>query len=226
MGTIDLDYYGKDERYFAHRAASRSERVQSLRASFFFDLAAHTILDFGCGTGGILSRLNADRRLGVEVGDEAADAARRNGIEIYRSIRDVPAESVDIAISFHALEHVSDDLASLEGIYRALKRGGHVRLIVPAEIPLGGQRHWRDNPDRHLRTWTPLSFGNLAQAAGFTRIRARLEPPPSSSRGVRLFGKAYRYYIGLRDNAFNVVLEAEKPVSLSRLRPASQQLRS
>jgi hypothetical protein len=27
---------------------------------------------------------------------------------------------------------------------------------------------------------------------------------------VRLFGRAYRYYIGLRDNAFNVVLEAEK----------------
>jgi SAM-dependent methyltransferase len=206
----DLDYYGNDQRYFAHRAASRSDRVQSLRASLFSDLAAHTILDFGCGTGGVLSRLNANRKLGVEVGDEAAEAARRNGIEIYRSIDDVPAASVDIAISFHALEHVTDDLASLAGMYCALKPGGSVRLIVPGEIPLRAQRHWYDNPDKHLRTWTPLSFGNLAQAAGFTRIRTRIEPPPSNSRGVRLFGRAYRYYIGLRDNAFNVVLEAEK----------------
>jgi SAM-dependent methyltransferase len=207
---MDLNYYGDDERYFAHRAASRSDRVQGLRASFFTDLTAHTILDFGCGTGGILSRLNAERKIGIEVGEEAGEAARRKGVEIYRSTSDVPAESVDIAISFHALEHVSDDLASLEGIYRVLKPGGSIRLIVPGEIPLGGQRRWRDNPDKHLRTWTPLSFGNLAEAAGFGCIRARIEPPPSGSRGARFFGKAYRYYIGLRDNAFNVVLDAGK----------------
>jgi hypothetical protein len=72
------------------------------------------------------------------------------------------------------------------------------------------QSHWRENPEKHLRTWTALSLGNLAEKAGFSKIVTRIEPPLSSSRGVRLLGKFYRYYLGFRDNGFNVILDAEK----------------
>jgi SAM-dependent methyltransferase len=204
------DPYVSDAVYFAQRVGARSERVQALRATLFADLVAPTILDFGCGTGGILSRLNATRKIGVEVGKEAAEAARSKGIEVHESLSDIQPASVDIAISFHALEHVRDDLGSIEAIYRALKPGGRIRMVVPGELPLRTQWHWRENPEKHLRTWTPLSLGNLAEKAGFGKIVTRIEPPLSGSRGVRVLGKIYRYYIAFRDNGFNVILDAEK----------------
>ncbi len=55
-----------------------------------------------------------------------------------------------------------------------------------------------------------MSFGNLAERVGFRNIRTRIEPPPSGSRGAQIFGKLYRYYIALRDNSFNVILDAER----------------
>lgn len=196
--------------YFNQRSSSRSDYVQALRASLFSDISGGTILDFGCGNGGIISRLTADRKLGVEIGEEAAQVARSSGIEVYPSVADIPQNTADIAISFHALEHVDDDAASMLGIFRALRPGGRVRIIVPGELPIRKQRHWFENPNMHLRTWTPLSLGNLADRAGFTCIQTRIEPMPSGSRGARLFGKPYRYYIALRDNAFNVILDATK----------------
>lgn len=198
----------EDAQYFAQRAGARSDYNQALKASLFRDLEAETALDFGCGTGGIISSVKAKRKIGVEVGQQAAQIARANGIEVYSSLDDVPP-IVDLAISHHALEHVDDDVAAMQGIHRVLKAGGRVRIVVPGEIAFT-QRHWRENPEKHLRTWTPLSLGNIAERAGFTNIRTRMEPPPSASRGARYLGKPYRYWIGLRDNAFNMILDAEK----------------
>ncbi len=128
-----VNYYAESDLYFAQRTGARSDHNQALRASLFADLSAEAILDFGCGTGGIISRLSANRRIGVEIGHEAAEVARSKGIEVYLSLNEVPP--VDIAISFHALEHVDGDVASLEGIFKAVKPGGRVRLIVPGELP-------------------------------------------------------------------------------------------
>jgi SAM-dependent methyltransferase len=204
-----MNYYSNDA-YFSQRASARSEYNQGLRASLFADLRGDTILDFGCGDGALISRLQATKKIGVEIGELAVKEATARGVEVYRSIADVPAASIDVGISFHALEHVDDDVATMEGMFRALRPGGRVRIIVPGELPIRDQRGWHQNPYKHLRTWTPLSLGNLAERTGFIHIRTRFEPPPSSSRGARLIGKAYRLYIALRDNSFNVVLDAAK----------------
>ena len=204
----DNYYEAHGNDYLEQRAAARSDHVQAIRASMFQDIEADSILDFGCGTGGILSNLSAKRKVGVEIGAEAAQIARSRGIEVYSSLSDVP--SVDAAISFHALEHVDDDVAAMEGIFRVLRPGGQVRIVVPGELPYGRQSGWYENADKHLRTWTPLTLGNLAERAGFKNIRARFQPRASGSRGARLLGKPYRYFISLRENAFDVVLDARK----------------
>jgi SAM-dependent methyltransferase len=203
-------YTEQGDDYLARRSNARSGHVQALRATLFRDLECDTLLDFGCGTGGILSNLDARRKIGVEVGEEAAEVARSSGIEVFGSLADVPANVADVAISFHALEHVDDDVGTLVGIRRALKPGGRLRVVVPGELPIRNHRRWQEDRDKHLRTWTPLTLGNLAERAGFTDISARRVPPPSNSRGVKIFGKPYRYVLGVRDNSFSIVVDARK----------------
>jgi SAM-dependent methyltransferase len=214
-------YEAKGDQYFERRAGARSDRVQRLRSQFFQGVAADdlTILDFGCGTGGILRNLPAGKRVGVEIGARAAAEAKASGIEVYSSLSKVPPGSIDVAISFHALEHVDRPLDVLREILVALKPGGRARLVVPCETPtLTKQRSWRPNDDQHLYTWTPLNFGNLAARAGFERIESRLAPMPSASRTARWFGtesllgRGFAAYRSLRNNSYNVVLDAVAPM--------------
>lgn len=217
-------YTGEDgQHYLEQRKSSQSDHVQSLRASLFRDLAGEelVILDFGCGTGGVLKRLPAARRIGVEVGEGAAEAARAEGVEVVAGLEQLPDASVDIAISFHAIEHVDTPLQVLQEIGRVVKPGGCIRIVVPSEVPLlRAQRSWAPNRDRHLFTWTPLLFGNLAERAGLKDIKARNEPMPTGSRLVRGLGflpplsRLAHLFISLRRNNLNVILDARPGISL------------
>lgn len=215
-------YQAQGDQYFEQRSGARSDRVQKLRSRLFTDVAGEdlTILDFGCGTGGILRNLPARKRVGVEVGARAAEQAKASGLEIYSSLSEVPPGSVDVAISFHALEHVDRPLDMLRELLRVLKPGGRARLVVPCETPARAkQRSWRPNDDQHLYTWTPLNFGNLAARAGFEQIQSRLAPMPSGSRAARWFGtesllgRGLAGYRSITNNSYNVVLDAVAPNS-------------
>ena len=224
MASTEALYQGtKGEAYLAQRRGALSDHVQNLRASLFQDLGSpeRTILDFGCGAGGVISRIAAARRLGIEIGEAAAAEARAKGVEVHPDLADVPDDSVDVAISFHALEHVERPMDMLREIGRVVKPSGLIRLIVPGELATEpGQRSWRPNRDLHLYTWTPLLFGNLAHICGYREIRTELAPMPTGSRMVRALApvpplaRAAHWRIGRRQNALNVILNAQPPVSV------------
>lgn len=169
----------KGERYDQYRWRSRLEDVQRSRARFFQDLGSDqkTILDFGCGTGGVLANIEARERIGVEINEAAASKARELLDRVYVSLTEIGTGSVDVVISFHALEHVEHPAQALREIHRIAKPGGLVRVIVPTEMPilLRHHRSWRVNdPDMHLYTWTPLVLGNLLTVCGFEVTEGRL----------------------------------------------------
>jgi SAM-dependent methyltransferase len=220
--SLSEPYRGEDgEQYLLNRQSSLSDRVQGLRASIFLDLGApnRTILDFGCGSGGLLSRLSAKRRIGIEIGDAAADLARKDGLDVLPDIREVPDASVDVAISFHALEHVDRPLDVLLELGRVTKPDGQIRIVVPCELGTHPDEiNWRPNRDRHLYTWTPLLLGNLAERCGYRDISSKLAPMPTKSRSVRytsflppLSRAIHRRQAKVR-NALNVILDAKPPV--------------
>jgi SAM-dependent methyltransferase len=215
------EYLGEDgEAYLRSRQSSLSDHNQTLRASLFQDISdtEATILDFGCGSGGILSRLRAKRRIGIEIGETAGALARSSGIEVLTDITQVPDNSVDVAISFHAIEHVEHPIDILHEIGRVTKPDGMIRLVVPGEMATHPvQRTWYPNPDRHLHTWTPLHFGNLAERCAYRDIRTKLEPMPTGSRLVTALSiipplaRRAHWLIAKRRNTLNVILDARPP---------------
>lgn len=219
--TDDNCYMGETgRRYLEQRVGAQSDHNQSMRASLFRDLESETaaLLDFGCGTGGVLERLRCRSRIGIEISPFAAEQARTKGVEVCSALQDVSDQSIDVAISFHALEHVDDPLGILKQIRRVLKPNGRVRVVVPCETPiLTAQRSWHVNPDRHLYTWTPLLLGNLAERAGFAEIRSRAQPMPTGSRLVRAarlipsVAPLVHLLLSVRRNTLNVILDARAP---------------
>lgn len=208
--------------YLEQRSGAASNHVQALRASLFTEVTGHDsrVLDFGCGTGGVISRLAAASRIGVEIGSEAANAARANGIQVVESLEEVESHTIDAAISFHAIEHTENPAEIMRQIRRVVRPGGKVRLIVPGENPHDPrQSSWRPNEDMHLYTWTPLIFGNLAAVAGFSEISTSIAPMPTASRAVKLASacpplkRFLHSRVAHRLNAWNIILNARTPTT-------------
>ena len=180
--------------YYSQRKALRSDNAQKERADYFIDLEDETasILDFGCGNGGVLAHLRAAIRIGVEISPYAAQEAKSRVDSVVDNIAYIPDESIDIAISYHALEHIEAPAATIRHIHRVLRPGGKLRIIVPCEMPFLQQahRHWRaGDTDMHLFTWSPLHLGNLLTLCGFDIQDSKIDPCSAGGRIGSLFPK-------------------------------------
>lgn len=153
-----------DEVYFAWQ--SQNMEIQAKANAFKFEpwiKPSLTVLDFGCGTGMLLKELGGG--LGVEINPAAWEQARKNGIEIRTDLAEVADNSVDLVISNHALEHVEHPLDVMRGMYRVLRPGGRMVVVVPVDASSVPYR--KDDQDFHLYSWSAGNLGNLASAAGF-----------------------------------------------------------
>lgn len=95
-----------------------------------------TVLDVGCGGGAFLSRCQAAgwKAVGVEPSRDAAEHARRRGIEVHEQSWPVPAmadESVEAVTFINVLDHLPDPFEALREAARVLKPGGLLYLRVP-----------------------------------------------------------------------------------------------
>ncbi|MBP7216606.1 MAG: class I SAM-dependent methyltransferase [Candidatus Omnitrophica bacterium] len=96
-----------------------------------------TILDVGCSNGELLGILQQRGRWichGVEFKQEIAEAGRRKGRTIFTGTLEdlkLPAESYDLVILNHMIEHARDPEAFLKEVRRVLRKGGNVFIETP-----------------------------------------------------------------------------------------------
>ena len=115
----------------------------------------------------IIEYLNID----FEINKSAWDEIKSKGIEVYDDFDNISDNSIDTIISNHALEHVHLPLDILKELYKKLKVGGKAVIVVPCEQPSEQSFYYKpDDTNQHLHTWCPMTFGNLANLAGFKVI--------------------------------------------------------
>ena len=130
---------------------------------------ANTVLDFGCGGGYVLANLACEKKMGVEINDYPRAVAEKNGIECYRDLDEVAAESVDVIISNHALEHTLHPASIIKKMHNALKPSGKAICVVPCEQAHEPHFPYKSgNKSQHLFSWTPMTLGNLFNVCNFS----------------------------------------------------------
>ena len=186
--TIGRHYAGDaGAAYFSWQNSISGEMGGRLNARKF---NAHlqpqwTVVDFGCGAGYMLEKLQVSERIGIEPAPAARGAARSRGLNVVASAGELPAESVDAVVSNHALEHTLQPLGELRDLFGLLKPGGQLRLWVPIDDWRAQRNAMAGDENHHLYTWTPLLMRNLLEEAGFAVTSVRVIThawPPRTAR--------------------------------------------
>jgi SAM-dependent methyltransferase len=133
------------------------------------------MLDVGCGDGSIV-KLAQDlgwHAEGVDVDPEAVKKARRKGLTVRQGKierQGYPADSFDLVLMNHVIEHVHDPLGTLTEIRRVLRPGGVAVVTTPNAGSWGHRRfgrYWRGlEPPRHLHIFNGHNLCALTKSAG------------------------------------------------------------
>jgi SAM-dependent methyltransferase len=209
-----------DEKYFTWQAPLGEFGGWANLSKFAGYVTARSrVLDFGCGGGDLLKNMDVAKKVGVEVNPSAIETARANGLEVFRSVDEVPDGYVDVIISDNALEHTLQPLSELKALYRKLEPGGKAIFVVPCEAV--SSRYEPNDINHHLYSWSPMCIGNLFTEAGFSVIESKPyihKWPPNFETivklgGRRLFEIACRIYGRWERSWFQVRIVAEKKAS-------------
>jgi SAM-dependent methyltransferase len=131
------------------------------------------VLDAGCGTGGLLGRLDRAaptlEYVGLEYDAAAVDiAGSKSGATVYCGTVNAlpfPAEHFDAVLSADVLCHANvDEAAALAEFLRCLKRGGSLLLNLPA---YDWMKSTHDAKVHNVRRYTAAGAKRLTEATGF-----------------------------------------------------------
>ena len=144
--------------------ASRRHAIAALRLG---------IIDIGCSSGSMLRALRKSLPSATLVG---ADYIRGPLLKLAESLAGIPflqfnlvtcplfSNSVDGVILLNVLEHIEDDFAAMQQVFRITKPGG----VVVIEVPAGPQLYdVYDKQLMHFRRYTLSSLVEKLQRAGF-----------------------------------------------------------
>jgi SAM-dependent methyltransferase len=152
-----------------------------------------TVIDVGCGSGGILASLPPEfRAIGIEISPALASQtrdslsrARRNSdviqADAISGLASFPAGTADVVLMISYLEHEISPLSVLRSTMNALGAGGHCIVKVPnfgSWNLAAKQKDWCGFrfPD-HVNYFTLETLTDLATRAGFRTL-----PVPLSQR--------------------------------------------
>jgi SAM-dependent methyltransferase len=160
-------YY--DEQYFEWQ--KKIGKIGGFLNKFKFEnevKSQDVLMDFGCGGGYLLNSFDNVTKMGFEINKTAHAEILEKGISVYDKMEDIENNSIDTIISNHALEHVPLPLLTFQDLYKKIKIGGKLVIVIPCEQKNeSGFNYSPNDRNQHLHTWCPMTFGNLATVAGF-----------------------------------------------------------
>ena len=140
------------------------------------------LLDYGCGYGTLVRAMRGPyaATIGYEPARGPSDAARSEGLAVFRDFADVQAQApFDAIVLSDVLEHLSKPIETLSACRELLRSGGVICISVPdfserrmkaaVEDARAGREFTRElNPWEHLNYFSPATLAAMVVKAGFT----------------------------------------------------------
>lgn len=174
LPPIAKRYLGEEgKRYFQQQ--DNSGQLAAIYNRHFFApyiRPQDELLDFGCGGGHLLNSFQVARKVGVDINPLALAKAQEKGVETFSTLDGLMGQTFSRIITSHALEHVPNPYQILQQLRQLLQPEGILIWLSPMDSWHNHhQRQWNPRDfDQHLYTWTPLTIGNLIQAAGYQPV--------------------------------------------------------
>jgi SAM-dependent methyltransferase len=172
-------YHGKP-----HRAAKSRSRTRDPIGAFLPIQGRGRLLDFGCGAGDFLQRMNALgwNVLGLDAAEAMIERIRHLGLAAQTGSLPQPNwddGSFEAITMWQALEHLHHPLEALRDAHRLLTPGGRLLVTVPnldslSSRSFGANWFGLDVP-RHLTHFTSVTLGGMLHRAGFDKIAIHQE---------------------------------------------------
>tara|TARA_B100001094_G_C18145341_1_gene780350 strand:- start:573 stop:1409 length:837 start_codon:yes stop_codon:yes gene_type:complete len=142
----------------------------------------NTLLDFGCGNGGLLNLFeNKENLYGIELNKELVDILNNKNFNIYNNIDDINIKSFDCITLFHVLEHLYEPIEVL----KKLKSKMNSNSVLIIEIPHANDiliKEFNSSSFKQFTFWsehlilhTEESIVNLLKLVGFCNINITYE---------------------------------------------------
>lgn len=127
---------------------------------------ATTALDFGAGIGTFSNSapLAPEKIYCVEPDEAAQKHLSKQGYRSFGSLTEIADNSIDYLFTLNVLEHIEDDSAAMDEIYRVVKPGGRLLIYVPAFMALYTSM---DSHVGHHRRYRLSGLRKLVENAGF-----------------------------------------------------------
>jgi SAM-dependent methyltransferase len=132
-------------------------------------------LDFGCGSADVAAHMLKSKQWTgdlMEVDETSRKQIKDNPLfensKLYATMEELPEASYDLILMFDVLEHLPEPENILKNLYRKLKPGGLLALIIPYRQSTWG---WDDDFYGHLRRWSRQELLKALQGESFQIIQ-------------------------------------------------------
>lgn len=181
---------GRPASAFSSRVAGDAQAMQLFpmllgvvedSTSYLADPEVTSVLEIGCGYGGLLEQFHRRgfRAVGTEASPRRAAASRARGLEVVDSRVDSLAAAeraapFDLVYSLQVLEHIADPRAHVEALADLVRPDGYVFLQVPYVKEETNALH-RAHSAVHCDGYSPRSLTSLLRRCGLLPIRLQVD---------------------------------------------------
>ncbi|MCI8274514.1 MAG: class I SAM-dependent methyltransferase [Lachnospiraceae bacterium] len=145
-GLVFLSRIVTDDNFYTNSQMHEGTNFEKWRENTFRDdqrrflkyrdqIQDKTILDFGCGNGNFLRQIqkygNAKRTIGIELDQEAVNYLRKDGLECYENIDELPDIKFDFVFLFHVIEHLPEPEKLLHALSKHIAVQGRIIIETP-----------------------------------------------------------------------------------------------